>query len=133
ALFELEWTRKNLIGVSHLIDFDALRNLLPAALLQFRLRVEQIHLARPAVLHEVNHRLRRRREMRRSWLQILCNGLCSGFLIQQISEREAADAEARGLKEGTAIEHGIRSYGGGNVLNVQLALEIQTPARSMSL
>src|SRR5262249_59531034 len=56
AAVKLERAGEQLVGVALLVDFNALRRGLPAALLQFRLGVEEVHLARAAVLHEMDHR-----------------------------------------------------------------------------
>ena len=52
---EFERHPQQLIRITHLKRFDAAGNRLPLAFLQLRLAFKQVHLAGPAVLHELNY------------------------------------------------------------------------------
>ena len=63
---EGEGTSHQDVLVGELERFDALGVWFPAALCQLGLRVEELHLAWPAVLHQLDHRLGGSGEMARS-------------------------------------------------------------------
>src|SRR5262245_10374688 len=97
ALAESERAGEDLVGVALLVNLDALRNALPVALLQLRFGVEQIHLTRPAVLHEMHDRLRLTVEVSAPRLQVARSILLrrgKSLLCQQPAQRQPADAEA---------------------------------------
>ncbi len=63
VLAELECGSEQFVLVVRLMDLDSIGVRLPGALGEFRLRVEEVHLARAAVLHELNNGLCLRGEM----------------------------------------------------------------------
>src|SRR6266496_285100 len=68
AKFKRTW--QQYIVIVRLMNFDAVWMRLAAPLGQFRFRIEQVHLAGAAILHQLDHRLRRSGEMTRSRSQV---------------------------------------------------------------
>ena len=65
---EFEGTRHQLVGLAAGLEhFDLVRVPLAVPFLEFRLRVEQVHLAGPAVLHQLDYRAGFSREV--DWLR----------------------------------------------------------------
>src|SRR5262249_35002205 len=109
---EFELTRKQDVRVVGLMNLDAIGVRLAREPCQFRLGVEQVHLAGSAVLHELNDGFGLRRKMRTPGLEVAMYG---GRGTEKIGEYDAAETKTGSFQQSTA---GKTAYREGCVVSL---------------
>ena len=105
VLVEFERRRQQKILIARLVDLDAIGMRLTGAPRQFGLGIEQIHLARTAVLNELNDRLGFGGKVRAPGGQIAVNLNFRGGLsvsLQKVRQNNTAETEAASLQQPAA-------------------------------